>query len=352
MNASAKIAAFDTGRRLPGPEIRLPGSPAAAGRVPTEFLVLLLPGFSQLCLSALIEPLRVANALSGRDLFGWHLASLDGRPVESASGICVEVSGGLAGDRVLRCSGPGGGVVVCADEGAERHRSPRLRAFLRDCARRGLPIYALGAATWLLADADLLRSARCTIHWGKMAALSETFYDLAVDDALFVRDKQFVTCAGELAAFDLAVDLIHDRCGRELARDICRHVMADRWRDGASCQSAPAGLRYAGTARKLLRVIQLMEKNIEEPLPLEEISRRVAVSRRQIERLFRHHLSTTPWQHYLAMRLAKARQLIELTRMPIMDVAVACGFVSSSHFSKTFREYFRMPPSHVRRMDL
>lgn len=347
MNAPNKHAAFDVDACWPGALQRgLPQlTPDAA---PAEFLVLALPGFSQLCLSSLIDPLRIANSLSGRSQFRWRLMSLDGQPVESASGIAIAVSGSFAEHQKTMVLDPHCAVVICAGEGVERHNSHELRAFLRRAFRAQVPLYALGTATWLLAEGGLLNDIKCTIHWGKMAALSETFYDLAIDDALFVRDGQIVTCAGELAAFDLALELVQERCGTELSRSICQHVTADRWRDGASCQSVPPGLRYGSTGKKLLRILQLMERNIEDPLSLEEISAKVALSRRQIERLFERHLATTPWQHYLVLRLTKARQLIELTPMPIMDVAVACGFVSSSHFSKSFRDHFKILPSKVR----
>jgi transcriptional regulator GlxA family with amidase domain len=351
MNAPGKHADFIVAHRRHAPK-----APPADTRlpvwddVPAEFLILLLPGFSQLCLSSLVDPLWLANSLSRRELFRWRLVSADGKSVESASGVCVEVSGSVTGEvRPHQGGSHACSVVVCAGEGVERHNSDSVRAFLRGCVRSHMPVYALGTATWLLADAGLLGNSRCTIHWGKMAALSEIYYDLDIDDALFVRDGQFTTCAGELAAFDLAVDLIHARCSVELIRDICQHLTADRWRDGASCQSVPPGLRYAGSAKKLVRILQLMEKNIEEPLPLEEIARRVALSRRQIERLFEQHLSTTPWQHYLGLRLARARQLIELTKMPIMNVAVACGFASAAGFSKNFRDHFKTSPSRMRK---
>lgn len=349
MNAPNKHIAFNvaahwsTARGLSS-EVRGP----ADNETPTDFLVLLVPGFSQLCLSSLIEPLRLANTLLGRPLFRWRLTSVDGRSVESASGISIEVSGVFLEQQKAMTFAPRGAVLILAGEGVEQHGTHDLRASLRRSHRSNVPIYALGTATWLLADAALLGETRCTIHWGKMAALSESFYDLAIDDALFVRDGLIVTCAGELAAFDLAIDLIKECCGADLVRSICRHLTADRWRDGASGQSVPPGLRHGSAGKKLLRIIQLMEKNIEDPLPLEEIARQVSLSRRQIERLFERHLATTPWQYYLALRLAKARQLIELTGMPIMNIAVACGFVSSSHFSKSFRDHFNVLPSKLR----
>lgn len=345
MNAPNKHANFNFDIPLPARGGHAPALPVALTETSTtEFVILVLPGFSQLCLSSLVEPLRHANSLSGRRLFSWRLASLDGKSVECASGISVGVSGAIH-DQAFD---PGSVLMLCAGDGVEGQDLPALRAFLRRSARTGIHIYALDTAAWLLADASLLDDARCTIHWGRMAALSETFSDIDVDDALFVRDGRFTTCAGGFATFDLAAELIHDHGGAQLARDVCQYLIADRWRDGASCQSVPPGLRFGGAGKRLLPVIHLMERNLEDLLPLEDISARVSLSRRQMERLFERHLSTTPWQHYLALRLAKARQLIEHTDMAIMDVAVACGFVSSSHFSKTFRDHYNALPSELR----
>ncbi|WP_425475982.1 helix-turn-helix domain-containing protein [Mesorhizobium yinganensis] len=85
-----------------------------------------------------------------------------------------------------------------------------------------------------------------------------------------------------------------------------------------------------------------------EPLPLEDVAREVSLSRRQIERLFAEYLKTTPWQHCLTLRLQKAKQLLEMTNMPVIGVAVACGYVSSSHFSKSFKDHFQILPSAAR----
>jgi transcriptional regulator GlxA family with amidase domain len=349
VNAPNKHAAFNVERHSAQAHARRPDMPEHTDEgAPAEFWVLLLPGFSQLCLSSLIEPLRLANALSGKTLFCWKLISLDGKSVESASGIAVEVTDAITKVHESRSSNRKAAVMICAGEDVEKHSSRELHAFLRRCVRSHLTIYALGTATWLLADAALLDRVRCTIHWGRLAALSEKFHDLVVDDALFVRDGRVVTCAGEFAAFDLAVDLVHERCGANLSRSICQHVTADRWREGGSCQAMPPGLRYGNTNKKLLQVLQLMEKNLEDPLSLEEIASKVSLSPRQIERLFERHLSSTPWQHYVGVRLARARQLLELTAMPVTDIAVACGFVSTSHFSKRFRDHFKLSPSKLR----
>jgi transcriptional regulator GlxA family with amidase domain len=317
---------------------------------PVEFLVLLVPGFSQLCLSSLIDPLRIANTVAGREVFRWRLVSEDGGPVESASGIGVCASGSIReAARQMKLGHLPGAVVACADGDVERRSSPDIRQVMRLCARRAVPLYGLGTGAWLLAEAGLLDNASCTIHWAMMAALSETFASLDVCDVLFVRHQNTITCAGELAALDLALELIEQRGGAELARSVSRVVMADNRREGESRQTAPAGLRYSGTSDKLIKAIRIMERAIEDPIPLAQIARQAGLSRRQIERLFHQHLMTTPLRYYLQLRLARARQLFDSTNMPVLDVAIACGFVSASHFTACFKKHYGVSPSRMRR---
>lgn len=345
MNAPYKHAGFEA--HCEQGEVQAERAPDQLHVESLDVEILLLPGFSQLSLAALIEPLNLANALSGRKLFRWRLASIDGQSVTSAGGISVGVArrfeGLLEGQATRQPA-----FMICAGEEVERYSTHQLRAFLRRAARACVPLYAMGTAAWLLADAGLLGDRRCTIHWSKMAAFAESFYDLDVDDALFVSDRQIVTCAGDFAAFDLAIDLVQRQCDAELARSICQHLTADRWRDGASCQSAPPGLRHGASGRKLMQIIQQMERNVEDPLPLIEIARWAALSRRQVERLFERLLSTTPRQYYIKLRMRRARQLIELTDMPITDIAIACGFMSPSYFSKSFKDHFNVLPSQLR----
>lgn len=317
---------------------------------PAEFLVVLIPGFSQLCLSSLIDPLRIANASCGREVFRWRLVSEDGAPVESASGIGVCVAGSICeAARQISLGHLPRAVVACADRDVERRSTPDLRSLMRLCARRAVPLYGLGTGSWLLAEAGLLEDANCTIHWAKIAALTETFVSLQVSDVLFVRHQGMITCAGELAALDLALELIDQHGGSELTRTVSRVVLADNRRDGESRQTAPAGLRYSGTSDKLIKTIRIMERATEDPITLGQIARQAGISRRQIERLFQQYLATTPLRYYLGLRLAKARQLLNSTNMTVLDVAIACGFVSASHFTACFKKQYGVSPSQVRR---
>ncbi|MEI9424110.1 helix-turn-helix domain-containing protein [Mesorhizobium sp. Cs1299R1N1] len=308
--------------------------------------ILLLPGFSLLSLSSFVSAFHHANQNAGQELFTWQLVGADSRsPVVSSTGIPISVD-----VDINTCKDDDGlsVLVLIGGERIESLRSSEISSLLRRRNRYKLPICAIGTATWLLADAGILRGGmRCTIHASRLAAFAETFPDLVAEDCLFVHEGSVTTCAGDFAAFDLAAEMVDVRLGGDLASRICGQLTADRFRTGSHCQSVPPGLRH-GTVEKLVRAIKLMEKNVAEPLPLDHIAKCLTLSRRQVERLFAKHMKTTPMQYYSTIRLQRARQLLEMTDMPVIEVAIACGYVSSSHFSKSFKDHFRMLPSHTR----
>ncbi|MER9433251.1 DJ-1/PfpI family protein [Mesorhizobium sp. M0408] len=139
-------------------------------------------------------------------------------------------------------------------------------------ARRAVPISAVGTATWLLARTGLLAGARCTIRWSRLAAFAEVFNQPRISDSLFVKDGQYSTCAGELAAFELAVDLIGSHAGGYIAQEVCRHATVQGQRSGSNRQTGPSGLAFAGVSDKLLMAMRIMEENVEFPLTMEEVA--------------------------------------------------------------------------------
>ena len=99
---------------------------------------------------------------------------------------------------------------------------------------------------------------------------------------------------------------------------------------------------------KLGQVIQMMERNIEEPISPSILAKHVAMSTRQLERLFRRYLSRSPKRYYMELRLQKARNLLMQTDMSVINVALACGFASPSHFSKCYRAHYATTPYRER----
>lgn len=311
--------------------------------------ILALPGFSQLSLSSFVEPLRLANSISGRKFFEWTLASPDGSPAECSSGFHLSVDNDFSnvGHIIQANKGPNL-VVVCSGEGVEKQTSASVINVLRLGRRYRVPIAALGTATWLLAECGMLEDTACTIHWDKLDALSETFGRVQATDRLYVRGPNLMTCAGGLASFDLVMELICDHLGREIADAVCQHAIARQWRSGSDRQGA-AGVDTSGICKRLAEVIRIMEEHIEDPLPLRDIAKCVGRSTRQIERLFARSVSSPPMRYYLHLRLGRAKRLLEQTDLPVVEIAIACGFASSSNFSKCFREAFGAVPRACRK---
>lgn len=311
--------------------------------------ILVLPGFSHLALHAYLEPLRIANSISKEELFRWQLIGLDSSPVIGANGLPVPVDTTVAAfdARAIKVSGLGQ-LVMVGGEQIEALSPALLNSFLRTTARLGVGITAIGTATWVLAQAGLLADTRCTIHWSRLAAFSEVFRAPRIQDSLFVKQGQFSTCAGELAAFDLAVDLISTNAGKQVAQEVCRYATSEGQRSGSNRQTGSAGLAFAGISERLVAAIQIMEENIESPLSLSALSNRMRLSRRQIERLFKTHTRITPAKYYLWLRIEYAKRLIEATRLPMIDIAIASGFVSASHFAKCFRTIQGTTPQDLR----
>jgi len=311
-----------------------------------EVAILLLPNFSQVCLSSIVEPLRLANALSRRELFKWRLIGPSGDRVECAGGIPIGVGSDVEAElSAVRSGTAPDAAIVCAGEAVERFCSSSAISLFRLYAKRGVTLFGSHTGTWLLAKGGLLAGRKCAIHWKKAVALSEKFDDLEIETARFVRDGAVVTCSGGFAAFDMMIDLIEQECGRELARTVCRYMCAD---DTSGRAASPTSLRLAGTSAKLISAIRLMEGNLEEPIPLNTIAGKIGSSRRQLERLFHSFLSTSPSRHYLNLRLSRARQLLDSTDLRVLEIAIACGFESPSHFSKSFRDHFGKAPNSVR----
>ncbi|RMD62405.1 MAG: AraC family transcriptional regulator, partial [Alphaproteobacteria bacterium] len=168
----------------------------------TVFAIFLVPEFSLFGFSALIDPLRAANRISGEPLYGWRLISRDGAPVPASSGIEVVVDADMANAGALSH------LIVVAGMNAHRYADKDVLAWLRRLDRRGCRIGAISTASLLLARAGLLDGYRCTIHWENLASLREEYPDLDLTPEVFEIDRKRFTCSGGTAALDMMLALI------------------------------------------------------------------------------------------------------------------------------------------------
>lgn len=310
--------------------------------MPQRFAFVLVPRFSLIAFTSAVESLRLANRAAGKELYQWRLLSVDGEPAIPSSGVPLQVDGPL--DQV----GEVEGIVVCSGVDVQLFQDKRLNAWLRLMDRKGVDIGALCTGSYLLARAGLLDGYHCTIHWENLAGFAEDFPQLEVSPELFEIDRNRFTCAGGTAAIDMMLNVISLQHGHELAAKVADQFMHERIRDRHDQQRMSLPARLGVRHPKLLSIIEIMEKNLEEPLARSELAELAGLSTRQLERLFRKYLSRSPARYYLELRLNRARLLLLQTNMSVIDVALACGFVSASHFSKCYRDFFGRTPRKER----
>jgi AraC family transcriptional regulator, glycine betaine-responsive activator len=304
-----------------------------------RYAFLTLPNYSLIALSNAVEPLRMANALSGQPAYDWSVVSLDGEAVPASSGLALTPT--VALDRIGRVDI----VFICGGVNVRETVSPALLGALRHLAEQRIPLGALCTGGYALARAGLLDHYRATIHWENLSALREEFPRVRISDQLFTIDRDRYTCSGGIAPLDLMLNLIRTKLGPRISQLVSEQFIVDRVRNDKDRQYIPLRAQIGVSHKSLIRVAELMEENIERPLSLDEIAGQTGLSRRQIERLFKRHLGCVPKRYYLEMRLRRARELLLQTAMPIMDITTACGFQSPPHFSKCYRSHFGYPPS-------
>lgn len=298
----------------------------------------MIPNFSMLAFASAIEPLRSANRMSDKTLFEWVVASEDSQSVKASNGVEVEANGDFSELTTCRM------IFACGGVDIQKYITKEQINTLRLADRRGIAVGAICTGTYLLAVGGLLENRRCTIHWENLDGLVEEFPNLDVTNDLFEIDSDRVTCSGGTASLDMMLHLIAQAHGSSLATTISEQFIHDRIRDSDDRQRMELRARLGVSHPKLLAVVAEMEGNLEDPLPQTEIARRNALSTRQLERLFRKYLHTTPTRYYLNLRIGRARHLLRQTSMSILSVALACGFVSASHFSKCYRETYGRTP--------
>ncbi len=313
-----------------------------SGRKPRRFIFVLLESFTMLSFASAIESLRIANRMSGKTLYTWALAGENGQSVRCSAGTEFNLDMGLGeiarDDTVLVC----GGIDVA------QASTRKVVNWLRREARRGARIGGLCTAAYTLAKAGLLDGKRATIHWENQDSFSEEFEDVTLTKSVFVVDGNRMTTAGGTSSIDLMLKIVADDHGEELAGAVADQLIYTTIRTDQDTQRLSVPTRIGVRHPKLSLVIQMMESNIEEPISPATLAKDVGMSTRQLERLFRRYLNRSPKRYYMELRLQKARNLLMQTDMSVINVALACGFASPSHFSKCYRAHYQTTPYRER----
>lgn len=316
--------------------------PASNDARTERFVFALTRDFSLLSFSCAIETLRLANFTTGKKLYDWRLASENGENATGSGGLVMSVDMGL--EEIGREET----LIVCSGVDVHGATSKPLLTWLRREARKGIAIGGLCNATHILATAGLLSGKRCTIHWDNRDSFIEDFPDIELTQAIYTIDGNRYTSAGGSASADLFLKLIADTHGTDLAGKVADQMIYTTVRTDSYEQRLSIPTRIGVRHPKLAQVIEWMEESIEEPVSPSQLASDVGMSTRQLERLFRRYLNRSPKRYYMELRLQKARNLLLQTDMSVINVALACGFTSPSHFSKCYRAHFETTPYRER----
>lgn len=309
---------------------------------PQHFVFLLVEEHTHLTLSCAIEPLRIANMISGRELYSWSFAAENGETSTASNGTVSLVHHGF-GD-LPGCER----LFVISGLGMNRMMSPALLACLRRARSRGVAIGALCSAAWLLAEAGFLDGMSAAIHWEYHDAFAEKFPDVTLVRSVFVADAKHVTASGGTATADLMLHLIEADHGYDLSVAVSDMMAYTGARTASAEQRVSMQARTGMRNPHVAKAVQMMRDALEDPVSPASIAQDLGISLRQLKRLFGHHFNTSPKRFYMELRLERARNLLVHTELSVSEIACACGFHSAGHFTRVYRNMHGTTPTAQR----
>jgi AraC family carnitine catabolism transcriptional activator len=301
-----------------------------------------VPGFSLFGLTSMLDPLRHANRSSNRELYRWQLISERGGAV--ASSDALEITTGLSVRDLPSCET----LIICAGYDPQAQITPGLLGFIRHQASHGADIGCQDTAAYLAAAAGILDGYRATLHWENLDSTREAFPRVNFVQELLVVDRARFSCPGALSGLDMMLHLIGTQHGNGLATTVSDELIYTHRRAHSDPQRTSLQQRLDSRNPRLMGAVKLMELNLEEPLSIGDIADRLAISGRELERLFKHYLQQTPSAYYRDLRLDQARWMLQQTTDSVTSISVACGFVSLSHFTRSYQQRFGKKPSRER----
>ncbi|WP_137702092.1 GlxA family transcriptional regulator [Marimonas lutisalis] len=298
----------------------------------------LVEDFSHLAFSCAVEPLRIANLISGKALYRWSFLSEDGQGATSSNGSVTLVHQGFSD--VPDCDR----LFVLSGINMNRHITRPLTAMLRREKTHGRAIGALCSGAWVLAELGYLDGMKAAIHWEYHDSFMEKFPEVNLVRNVFVADETHLTASGGTATADLMLHLIEREHGYDLSVAVADQMVYSAVREATAAQRVSLQSRNGMRNSHLARAIEKMREAIETPLSPSVIAAEIGISTRQLERLFGKYLNTSPKKYYMEMRLERARHLLVQTERSVIDIAFACGFESPGHFSRVYKAAFGITP--------
>ena len=310
-------------------------------------LIVAFPGVELLDVSGPASVFTTVSALLKEGQAGYRveLAALQPGPVQTQGGLLLHATVGLDSVRepVDTLVVPGGPVTMPPDA------LPELTPHLRRLAVSSRRVASVCTGSFLLARAGLLDGKRSTTHWVASEELQRQHPRCeVVADRIFVRDGRVWTSAGVTSGMDLALALVEEDLGREMARTVARWLVMYLHRPGGQSQfGVPLSSQWA--SREPVREVQeWLPEHLGEELSVEALAHRAAMSPRNFARAFRDQVGVTPAKYIERLRVEAARAALESTRQTIKEIATEVGFGTLETMHRVFKRTLGVTPAEYR----
>lgn len=303
---------------------------------------MLTPRFNMMTLTALLEPLRIANYLSPAVIYTFSFCSFDGDTLTSSNGMQQACETPVP--KLLRNTT----VFLLASWGGENYQNDKLFSWIRVQHRIGVQICGIEIGSYIMAQAGLMADRVATTHWSYLRGFQEKFPRVNVVEQLYTETDQIMTCAGGTAGFDLMLHFISKYRGRKLAGEIADQILHHPLRPPESPQRITHGRGVSSLPESVRKAVKIIEDNMEDPKRVTQIAKDVGISQRQLERRFKANFDCSIARFSQLLRLQHARVLLVSTDLGISEIATAAGFHTQSHFNQVFKKCFGRRPSAYR----
>ena len=306
---------------------------------------LIFDGFPMACLTSMIEPLRAANEISGQDAFSWTLLAETEDKVRSSAGVSFEPDVTLAGsfrpDYLILLSPPMGGFK----------NSKSGYGYLRNLARHGTTLGGISGGIFPLVRSGVMDGQIVSVHWCYDVAFRSEFPEVAASNQVIELSARRCTASGAAAAFDLALQLIVDSLGPNVATEVACWFQHPLMRGEGVRQSVPT-YRQSSTDATLppvvAKAVAIFNANLSDPVSVAEVASAVGVSTRQIERSFKKETGQSPSHYYRSMRMNAARQLVMYSKDTMAQIALQVGYGSTTSMAQHYKNAFGLSPQKDR----
>lgn len=307
----------------------------------------LIPGFALTSFSLATEALTATNRVSEQDLYSYLACSPEhvdsGQAVLSSSQYQVlttaSYADGLESDVI----------IVCSYQGAAAYQNQSFEKALKRAVSQGKTVVGISCGAFILARAGILNGGHCTLVPDYRPIFNELFPQITIQDSIFTAQDNVLTSAGGTSTLDMMLSLVGRDQGADLVRLVARQFMQDRVRTQEQIDLTQRHLGFRIKSLVLGNAVELMDSTIEEPLAITELAARIGTTPRNLAVVFKKHLNMTPGRYYLQLRLRVAKDLLNQTDLSLSNIALACGFKTQSHFSRSFRSVYGVSASQWRK---